>query len=87
MNRKIPVLGLAALVSLSPITWAQEIPCDQIRLEIKAPSTVVAVANTDLLRRISGRADCRFTGPEVYRSAYGTKPLPRVEHGNDDNDD
>lgn len=80
-----------ALLALSTGSWSQEISCDQIRGEINAQSGALEVANTDLLRKISGRTDCLFTAPEVYRAAYGTKPLPkeepREEHRHDDDDD
>ena len=91
MKRPVNALGFAVLASLSPISWSQEISCVQIRTEIKAQSAVLALANTELLRKISGRTECRFTAPEVYRAAYGTKPLPqeapRAERRNNDDDD
>jgi hypothetical protein len=83
-------VGFVALFALSPISWSQEISCDQIRFEITAQSEVLAIANTALLRKISGRTDCLFTAQEVYRAAYGSKPLPNDEphkerhHDNED---
>lgn len=91
MKRLSHLFGFVALFSLSSITWSQEMSCDQIRNEIQAQSGVLVAANTDLLRKISGRNDCRFTAPEVYRAAYGTKPLPKEEasreHHSHDHDD
>lgn len=86
------IAGFVALLALSPISWSQEMSCEQIRIEISAQSEALEIANTDLLRKISGRTDCLFTAPEVYRAAYGTKPLPKEEprrahHHHDDDDD
>lgn len=85
------IIGFVALISLSQISWSQEMSCEQIRSEIGAQSEARTTANTDLLRKISGRTDCRFTGPEVYRAAFGTKPLPKEEprkaHRHEDDDD
>jgi hypothetical protein len=84
------LVGFVAFFALSPVSWSQEISCDQIRFEIRAQSEALAIANIDLLRKISGRTDCLFTAPEVYRAAYGTKPLPKDEPRKDfrhDNDD
>lgn len=83
------IVGFIALVGLSPISWSQEIPCDQLRIEINAQSEALVTANTELLRKISTRTDCRFTGPEVYRAAFGTRPLPKdnprkARHHDDD---
>lgn len=71
--------GFVVLLALSPISWSQESSCEQIRFEIKAQSEALENANVDLLKKISGRTDCLFTAPEVYRAAYGTKPLPKEE--------
>jgi hypothetical protein len=85
------IIGFVALTSLSQVSWSQEMSCEQIRSEISAQSEARTTANTDLLRKISGRTDCRFTGPEVYRAAFGTKPLPKEEprkaHRHEDDDD
>lgn len=85
------LVGFVALLVLSPISWSQESSCEQIRFEIRAQSEALEIANTDLLRKISGRTDCLFTAPEVYRAAYGTKPLPkeepRKERRHDEDDD
>jgi len=85
------LVGFVALLALSSVSWSQEMSCDQIRIEISAQSEVLEIANTDLLKKISGRTDCLFTAPEVYRAAYGTKPLPKEEphkeRRHDDDDD
>jgi hypothetical protein len=77
------IVGLVVLLALSPVSWSQDISCDQIRIEISAQSEALVVANTDLLKKISGRTDCLFTAKEVYRAAYGTKPLPKEEARNE----
>jgi hypothetical protein len=44
-----------------------------------------------LLREIAARKDCAFTAAEVYRAAYGDRPLPPEDreqrrHRHDDDD-
>jgi hypothetical protein len=34
------------------------------------------LGNTTLLRNISVHQECRFSSAEVYRAAYGDKPMP-----------
>jgi len=91
MKTQPRIIGFVALISLSQVSLSQEMSCEQIRSEIEAQSEVRTTANTDLLRKISGRTDCRFSGPEVYRAAFGTRPLPKEEphktHRHDDDDD
>lgn len=63
--------------------------CDVIRARIG----VAPLADPDLLRTLAARRDCAFTAAEVYRAAYGDRPLPPPEpHGSrsrhqDDEDD
>lgn len=49
--------------------------CDAIRARIG----VQALADPDLLRSLAERQDCAFTSAEVYRAAYGDRPLPPPE--------
>jgi hypothetical protein len=53
--------------------------CDQVRAQINAQVGVLPKVNTDMLHKLSSRPDCRFTAAEVYRSAYGDKPMPKNE--------
>ena len=58
---------------------AAEVPapsCDEIRLQIAAQIGLLPTVNTDLLRNIGLNQQCQFTAAEVYRGAYGDKPLP-----------
>jgi hypothetical protein len=62
-------------------------PCDTIRARIG----VVPLADPDFLREIAARKDCAFTAAEVYRAAYGDRPLPpedrkQLRHRHDDDD-
>ena len=40
---------------------------------------ILPKTNTELLQQLSTRQECRFSAAEVYRAAYGDKPLPRQE--------
>lgn len=84
-------IQILALLVLSSHAWAQNLSCEQIRTEINIQTSSATTINTELLRKISGRTDCRFTASEVYRAAYGDKPqVPsevkreRTEHDEDD---
>jgi hypothetical protein len=62
-------------------------PCGSIRARIG----VAPLADPDLLREIAARKDCAFTAAEVYRAAYGDRPLPPEDreqrrHRHDDDD-
>ncbi|MDY0014545.1 MAG: hypothetical protein RBS40_16840 [Rhodocyclaceae bacterium] len=91
------LLGLLALTAqaASPTETAkpQTDTCEQIRAQIKAQTGVPPKVNTELLQKLSGRPDCAFTAAEVYRAAWGDKPLPTndghgrgVKRGHDDDD-
>lgn len=72
---------------------ADELPqtCLQIRERIKTVTGLVATPSMDLLQQISKHQDCNFSSAEVYRAAYGDKPLPSQEshdfHSRQDRDD
>lgn len=92
MQKQLPALGLLALLSMG--AHAADAPaqtCEQIREEIMAVQGLAVLANAELLQKISLRNDCQFTSAEVYRAAYGDKPLPPPEtyrrHRLHDNDD
>jgi len=62
--------------------------CEQIRAKIGR----LPPADHELLRSLAARQECRFTAAEVYRAAYGDKPMPAVElhpqrHHREDDDD
>jgi hypothetical protein len=92
MLKQYPVLGLLVILAMG--AHAADVPaptCDQIREEIKAVKGLAAMINTELLQKISLRSDCQFTSAEVYRAAYGDKPLPPPEpyrqHNNERHDE
>lgn len=80
MQKQLSILGLLAMLVIE--VHAAEAPvqtCEQIREEIMAVKGLTAMSNTELLQKISLRSDCQFTSAEVYRAAYGDKPLPPPE--------
>jgi hypothetical protein len=91
MLKQHPVLGMLALLVLG--AHAADVPvqtCEQIREEIMTVKGLTVAANAELLQKISLRSDCHFTSTEVYRAAYGDKPLPPHRQHNEnrhDNDD
>lgn len=50
--------------------------CASIRAEIQAQNGILASPNVDLLRKVGTHRECRFSSAEVYRAAYGDKPMP-----------
>jgi chorismate mutase len=53
--------------------------CEQIREQIKTQTGELVQVDTTLLQSIAARQECGFTSAEVYRAAYGDKPLPKQE--------
>lgn len=85
-------LAAASLIMASLSSLAADAPaeaCDAIRARIG----VAPLADPELLRTLAARQDCAFTAAEVYRAAYGDRPLPPPEerrqyrHRHDDDDD
>ena len=83
---------LAALLAPPFANAATDAPaesCEQPRARIGVPP----LASHDLLRNLALRKDCGFTSSEVYRAAYGDKPLPeepreqRRHHRHHEDDD
>jgi hypothetical protein len=91
MKTQITLAGLLFLVVFSGNSNAIEAPtCEQIREQIQAQTGVLPKTNTELLQLLSTRQDCGFSAEEVYRAAYGDKPLPKPEtrsHRKHDDDD
>lgn len=93
MQKHYLVLGLLALLAMGGHAADAPVPtCEQIRAEIMAVKGLAVIVNPELLQKISLRGDCQFTSAEVYRAAYGDKPLPppesyRSHHQHDDHDD
>jgi hypothetical protein len=66
---------LVASGALFAAVPAPERSCEEIRADIG----VLQPANPELLRSIALRKDCGFTSAEVYKAAYGDRPLPPQE--------
>jgi hypothetical protein len=95
MKNKIPAFGLLCALTLgAQAADAQVQTCEQIREDIKAVTGLTPAVNPALLQKIGLRSDCQFSSAEVYRAAYGDKPIPKQEpyrshenhdaHGDDD---
>ncbi|MCX7172693.1 MAG: hypothetical protein NT159_01905 [Proteobacteria bacterium] len=52
--------------------------CDRIRTLIRANTGIPPRVDTGLLQKLA-RPECRFSEAEVYRAAYGDKPMPKKE--------
>lgn len=87
-------MGFTLLVLLAASAAAAPEPdsCDGLRERIRARTGVVEPEGP-LLRQLAERQDCRFTTAEIYRAAYGDRPLPPPEERrahrrrHDDDDD
>lgn len=93
IRRLAPALIGACLAALAmPAAAAQDAEtCDAVRAKIGR----LPPADGDLLRTLALRKECRFTAAEVYRAAYGDKPMPKYDEsrwreqrreGDDDDD-
>ncbi len=67
------LLGLAVTSAYSANSQAES--CDQIRALITAQTGIPPNVNIELLQKLA-RPECRFSAAEVYRAAYGSKPMP-----------
>ncbi len=80
MNKKRLVAIIFGLLVVG--ANAADVPtqtCEQIRDEIRSVIGIVPIVDTDLLQKISLRSECQFSSVEVYRAAYGDKPLPKQD--------
>lgn len=92
--RQLPVIGLFGLLAMNALAVTPEVEsCAQIREQITAQTGLLPKPDTVLLEKLGTHQECRFTSAEVYRAAYGDKPLPpketrdgRYRHGDDDDD-
>lgn len=92
--RKLPVLGLLGLLAMNAHAVQPEgESCARIREQITAQTGVLSKPDIVLLEKLGTHQECGFTSAEVYRAAYGDKPLPpretreaRHRHGDDDDD-
>jgi hypothetical protein len=91
-NGYFTIVGLLGLLtsSVNAATPAAE-SCEQIRAQIKAQTGDLPKPEIAMLEKLGARSECRFSAAEVYRAAYGDKPMPqkerRANHHDDDDDD
>ncbi len=52
--------------------------CGEIRSLIQAQTGILAAPDTALLQKIGINSQCQFSSAEVYRAAYGDKPMPKT---------
>jgi hypothetical protein len=96
MKKPLLFIGLLGMLSGNAHAAnvnAQDESCEQIRTQIKAKTGVPLKVDIELLQKLSTRSECRFSTPEVFRAAYGDRPLPksevregRAKHDHDDDD-
>ena len=82
MRKCIFMIGLLGLVFTNANAASIQVDsCEQIRARIKAQVGVLPKADTDLLQKLGAQPECRFSAAEVYRAAYGDKPMPINDSG------
>jgi hypothetical protein len=80
MFRSLPAFGFLCLASLCANAAEVQAPsCARLREQIQAQTGILPKPDTDLLQKLGSRPECRFSAEEVYRAAYGDKPLPRKD--------
>ncbi|MBS4018362.1 MAG: hypothetical protein KGZ68_09015 [Dechloromonas sp.] len=88
------VLCLSLLLPLGSL--ANPVPdesCEQIRARITSQLGTLPKPDTELLKTVGARKDCRFTSAEVYRAGFGEQPKApyeapryRARHGHGEDD-
>lgn len=86
MTKILPMIILLGCFG-SGVNAANELPavCDEIRDQIQLVTGSVSTPNLELLQHISMHQECNFSSVEVYRAAYGDKPLPRPDSSSHNN--
>jgi hypothetical protein len=80
MFKTLPLTGFICLASLCANAATGQAPsCEQLREQIQAQTGILPKPDTELLQKLGARPECRFSATEVYRAAYGDKPLPKKE--------
>ncbi len=78
MRKCILITGLFGLMVTNANSASTQLEsCDQIRTLIKAQTGLPPKPSAELLQKLA-RPECRFSATEVYRAAYGDKPMPVV---------
>jgi hypothetical protein len=89
----IPIILIALCASAAQAATpavVQSETCVQIRTQINAQTGILPRPDTAMLEKIGTHPECRFSAAEVYRAAYGDKPMPKNDHRGkhrDDDDD
>lgn len=92
MQKTLFLLAFSGLFAVGVHAAQDQAPtCEQIREQIKSVTGLPPQVNTELLQTLSLRQECQFLAAEVYRAAYGDKPLPqqdtyRGQNRHDDDD-
>ena len=91
--KPLAIVGLSIALSGTALaaTPATE-SCGQIRARIQAQVGVREKPDTALLDTLTEHPSCRFTAAEVFRAAYGDRPMPKNDrrggrHESTDDDD
>jgi hypothetical protein len=80
MFKSLPVTGFLCFATLCANAAEMQAPsCEQLREQIQTQTGILPKPDTDLLQKLGARPECRFSAAEVYRAAYGDKPLPKKE--------
>lgn len=87
------IVGLSMGLSTSALAEAPAMAsCEQIRARIQAQVGIREKPDTAMLDTLSEHPECRFTAAEVFRAAFGDRPMPRNtrrdgQHNMRDDDD
>jgi hypothetical protein len=80
MHSPLPLTGLLVLAAFyANAATGQTLTCAQLREQIQMQTGILPNTTIGLLQQLSSRQECRFSAAEVYRAAYGDKPLPIQE--------
>jgi hypothetical protein len=80
MFKSLPLSGFLCFASICANAAEVQAPsCLHLREQIQAQTGILPKPDTELLQKLGARPECRFSAAEVYRAAYGDKPLPRKD--------
>ncbi|TVO63624.1 hypothetical protein [Denitromonas ohlonensis] len=72
------IVGLGIGLSASALAQTPSMAsCEQIRTQIQAQVGIRTKPDTAMLDILSEHPECRFTAAEVFRAAFGDRPMPR----------
>jgi hypothetical protein len=76
--KSLVTIGLSLGVSASVLAAAPaEVSCEQVRGRIQAQVGIRDKPDTSMLDTLSEHPECHFTAAEVFRAAFGDRPMPR----------